>query len=229
MEKKIDALESLPAKMSKMEKLLSKVNEENGVLRKAMEQKEEQINSLTLKLNTLEQHNRSWSIRVSNLPIPQNSETDNNTVSKVVYDNLLRPILQGAVDNGTLPAVPSMASTIEYAHILPAKEGAKKPVIVRFRDRMIRDVVFANKRESAPRSRNNSQRQRQTDDRPGGYLYPFFEDLTRLNFMKMRAIANHEDVSACWSSRGQLKYKLKDSETVKTVKNVLDPVEKIIG
>jgi hypothetical protein len=229
MDKKIDALESLPARLAKMEKLLTKVNEENGILRKAMQQKEEQINSLTLKLNSLEQHHRSWSIRVSNLPIPQNEETNNKAVSKVVYDALLCPILQGAVDKGDLPVLPSAVDTIEYAHILPAKDGAKKPVIVRFRDRMIRDVVFANKREHAPRSRSNSQRQRRTDDRPGGYLYPFFEDLTKLNFAKMRAIANHESVSACWSSRGQLKFKLNNSENVKSVRNVLDSVENIIA
>jgi predicted nucleic acid-binding Zn-ribbon protein len=47
MDKKIDALESLPARLAKMEKLLTKVNEENGILRKAMQQKEEQINSLS--------------------------------------------------------------------------------------------------------------------------------------------------------------------------------------
>jgi hypothetical protein len=229
MDKKIDALESLPARLAKMEKLLTTVNEENGILRKAMQQKEEHINSLTLKLNNLEQHHRSWSIRVSNLPIPPNEETNNRAVSKVVYDALLRPILQGAVDNRGLPALPSAVDTIEYAHILPAKDGAKKPVIVRFRDRMIRDAVFANKREHEPRSGGNSQRQRRADDRPGGYLYPFFEDLTKLNFAKMRAIANHESVSACWSSRGQLKYKLHDSDTVKSVRNVLDTVEKIIA
>jgi hypothetical protein len=161
--------------------------------------------------------------------IHYNQGCGSGSVSKVVYDALLRPILQGAVDNGGLPALPTAVDTIEYAHILPAKDGAKKPVIVRFRDRMIRDAVFANKREHAPRSGGNSHRQRRTDDRPGGYLYPFFEDLTKLNFAKMRAIANHESVSACWSSRGQLKYKLNNSDTVKSVRNVLDTVEKIIA
>jgi hypothetical protein len=216
-------LESLPAKLAKMEKLLTKVNEENEVLRKSMQFKEEQVNSLTLKLNALEQHNCSWSIRVSNLPIPNELETDNQAVMKVVYNTLLRPILDGAASNGVIPAVPTVENTIEYAHILPARNGAKKPVIVRFHDRRIRDAVFAYKREFAPRSQSSSA------DPPGGYLYPFFEDLTKLNFVKMRAIAAHENVSACWSSRGTLKFKLKNCDTVRSVKNVLETVENIIA
>jgi hypothetical protein len=65
MEKKLDALESL---LAKMEKLLTKVIEENDVLRKVMELKEEEEgNLLMLKLNSQEQNHRSWSIVVRGL------------------------------------------------------------------------------------------------------------------------------------------------------------------
>ena len=66
-------------------------------------------------------------------------------------------------------------------------------------------------------------------DGPGRYRYPFFEDLTSVNFKKMRAIADHQSVEACWSSRGQLRYKLKGSMLVKKVANVLDTVENILS
>jgi hypothetical protein len=206
MERKIDALESLPRKLAKMEQLLEKVNEENASLRKALEYKEDQVNSLRLQLNSLEQHHRSWSIRVNNLHIPESMESDNRAVKKIVYDSLLLPILNGAVANGTLSSVPSMESTLEYAHILPAKGNSKKPVIAKFFDRGIRDAVFTNKKQFAPRNQSRNT------ERPGSYIYPFFEDLTKLNFNKMRAIAAHEKVAACWSSRGSLKFKLNDSE-----------------
>jgi hypothetical protein len=223
LERKLDNLESLPAKLAKMEKLLTKTNEENASLKKAMEHKEEEISSLKVKLNNLEQHNRSWSIRISNLPIPSELESNNEEVKKIAYNNLIQPILSGAAANGKIPSVPTMGNTIEYAHILPAKDGKPKPVIVRFRDRGVRDAVFANKRDCAPRSPARGA------DRPGGYLFPFFEDLTKINFAKMRAISAHDRVAACWSSRGTLKFKLVDCDSVKTVKNVFDPIEKIIN
>jgi hypothetical protein len=222
MERKLDALENLPARLSRMEKLLEKANAENAALSKAMAFKEEQINSLTLRLNSLEQHHRSWSIRINGLSIPATAETNNREVKKIVYNSLLLPIFRGAVQRGDLDAVPPLERTLEYAHILPARGEGPKPVIARFFDRDLRDIVFRGKKDFAPRS------QPSTPDRPGRYCFPFFEDLTKTSFAKMRAIAGHEMVAACWSSRGVLRFKLKDSEQVRTVQNVLDSVENII-
>jgi hypothetical protein len=222
MERKLDALENLPARLSRMEKLLEKANAENAGLVKAMAFKEEQINNLTLRLNSLEQHHRSWSIRINGLSIPTSVETNNREVKKVVYNSLLLPILRGAVQRGDLDSVPPLEKTLEYAHILPSKGEGHKPVIARFVDRDLRDIVFRGKKDFAPRS------QPSTPDRPGRYCFPFFEDLTRTTFAKMRAIAGHDLVAACWSSRGVLRFKLKDSEQIRTVHNVLDTVENII-
>jgi hypothetical protein len=222
LEKKLDALENLPARLSKMESLLEKVNKENSDLIKAVAFKEDQINDLYKRLNNLEQHNRSWSIRINGLNIPTEVENSNKAVKKIVYDSLLLPIFRGAVEKGDLPSIPPLENTLEIAHILPARGDAKKPVIARFFEREVRDIIFRNKKEFAPRGRPSNSGQ------PGRYLYSFFEDLTKTNFAKMRAIAAHESVAACWSSRGNLKFKLKDSESVMSVHNVFDSVENIL-
>jgi hypothetical protein len=39
-------------------------------------------------------------------------------------------------------------------------------------------------------------------------LYPFYEDLTRDNFLKMKALAANQHVLACWSVGGQLCFTL---------------------
>jgi hypothetical protein len=149
-------------------------------------------------------------------------ESSNKAVKKIVYDSLLLPIFKGAVAKGDMMNIPPVENILENAHILPVKGDGKKPVIVRFFEREVRDIVFRNKKEHAPRGRPAHAGQ------PGRYLFPFFEDLTKTNFAKMRAIAAHESVAACWSSRGNLKYKLKDSEAVRSVHNVFDPIEKIL-
>ena len=86
-----------------MEALLETSNAENASLRKAMEFKDSQINSLLLKTNSLEQYNRSWSIRVNGLAISSEEEKDSSLVKKKVFDNLLLPILAAAVESGDLP------------------------------------------------------------------------------------------------------------------------------
>ena len=83
--------------------------------------------------------------------------------------------------------------------------------------------MFKHKKDFAPRVEAT------TADRPGRYVYPFFEDLTRVNFTKMREIATHPTVAACCSSRGQLRYKLKDSQLVKKVSCVMDSVDEILA
>ena len=96
-------------------------------------------------------------------------------------------------------------------HVLHAYEGIK-PILVRFLVRDMRGLVFKHMKEYAPRDRAS------TPDRTGRYFtFPIFEDLTVMTFTKMRAIAAHPDVTACWSNRGQLRFKLTNSENVRKV------------
>ena len=44
----------------------------------------------------------------------------------------------------------------------------------------------------------------------------------------MRAIAQDDRVQACWTVNGQIRFKLKDSDTVKRVHSILDPLDKIL-
>ena len=70
-----------------------------------------------------------------------------------------------------------------------------------------------------------------------------YDDLTRINFKKMKAIGDDKGVDQCWSTNGQIKFKLVDqcwsincqikfklvgSATVKTVKQVFDSIDNII-
>jgi hypothetical protein len=56
-----------------------------------------------------------------------------------------------------------------------------------------------------------------------------FEDLTSTNFKKMRALASDDRIAACWSTGGQLRFRLLDDPTIRKVSCVFDPIDKIIG
>ena len=159
----------------------------------SLEYKEKQIDALELKINSLEQYNRSWSIRVNGLALTSEEELSLEkcveTVKRKVYNCLLLPILNGAVDNGDLEEVPTVNSLLENTHLLPSKDGPK-PVIARFFVRSMKGLMFRHRQEYAPKAEPT------TADCPGRYLYPFYEDLTRLTVTKMRAIKAQPDVES---------------------------------
>jgi hypothetical protein len=212
----------LPEKFVKLESLIDKVSSENKELRKIITERDAEILSLKAHVNSLEQHNRSWSIRVMGLPLSNEEEKSSSLVKKKLFSSVIQPILAGAVTEGDLPVVPSDSDlVIEMAHPLRAKEGSVKPIIARFYSRELRQLVFKHKKAYAPKNDSGPLR--------GKYVYQIFEDLTRTSFQKMRALAVDERVDACWSANGQLRYRLVGDPTVRRVANILDPISKILG
>lgn len=224
-------LSDMKSQVNRMETLLDQANARNAELVTAMEAKDLQIEGLIAQLNHLEQHHRSWSIRVHGLQLRENEESDNRAVGRKLFEEVLQPILAGAIENGDLYDMPNADDVIEQAHVLPSKNSRDgqplpKPIIARFYSRRLRGLIFKHKREFCLRNRAAVL------DRPGALgkpLYAIFEDLTKINFNKMRALANHANVAAAWTVAGQIRFKLKDSEAVHRVKSVLDPVEKILN
>jgi hypothetical protein len=195
---------------------------ENTSLKKMIAARDEEIQGLKLHINSLEQHNRSWSVRIMGLPLSSDEEKSSSIVKEKIYKNVILPILEGAAKEGDLQLVPSNASdVIEMAHPLRAKDGTIKPIIARFYSRETRSLVFRHKKAYAPKLADGPNR--------GRYKYSLFEDLTALTFSKMRALAANARVTASWTSHGQIRYRLLDDPTVRKVACVLDPVDKILG
>ena len=115
---KITALESMPARLTHLEAMLEASAVENASLRRTLEDKNKTIDLLQLKMNSIEQYNRSWSIRINGLAMTSEEEKDGNLVKRKVYDHLLLPILQGAVEQGDLTDVPPVEKVLEAAHVL---------------------------------------------------------------------------------------------------------------
>ena len=62
----------------------------------------------------------------------------------------------------------------------------------------------------------------------GRYKYPLYDDLTKANLSKMRAIAQDDRVLAAWTVNGQIRFRLKNSDAVRRVNSILDPLEEIL-
>jgi hypothetical protein len=225
------------------------LTEENKQLREAIKLKDKQlddmqaaVSGLELRLNSLEQHHRGWSARVLNISLTEAEEQNPEAVIEQVYQKALLPILEGAARKGKLRDIPAADQVLEVAHVLPGKAGQPKPIIMRFYNRNLRNLIFLHKRDFAPRDPAEGAARRSSQwgaggrggadggsERPGRYTYPLYDDLTKLNLNKMRAIQQDERVQACWSVNGQLRFKLRDSDQVRKVISVFDPLDKILS
>ena len=229
-------IDNLSTRLAHIESILKVTQAENNFLKKELADSNQESNQLKAKLNSLEQHHRSWSVRVTGLKIPAEDEFDSNMVKVHLYEQLLKPILEGAVSKNILPTLPTACEVIERAHILPAKDKATKSVIARFYCRDMRQLIFKLKKEFAPKEKAGATTRSSstTGEGPSRPLaarlkYQIYDDLTKVNFQKMKAIGADTRVDQCWSANGQIKFKLVGSQTVKSVKSVFDSIDTILS
>lgn len=254
MNAKIDKIDKIDSEVKDIKTLVVSLREENKELRSALKQKDQElsdmqqtVNNLQEKLNNLEQHHRGWSARVLNIPTTPEEEADPSAMINKVFNFAILPILEGAVRIGKLKSIPAPDQIIEVAHVLPGKPGLPKPIILRFFSRNIRNLIFSLKKDFATREPDRrgagvnlwtggegpggggvNREGANVDRRLGRYKYPLYDDLTKANLSKMKAISQDDRVLACWSVNGQIKYKLKKCEKVRKVISILDPLDQIL-
>lgn len=253
---KLSKIDNIESEVRGLRVLLDDLKNENKQLKadareneKKMEELNERNNQLENRLHSLEQHHRGWSARIMNIPLSPDDEANNLRVRDIVYNLALRPILEGAVEKNILQSVPTAEQLLETAHVLPGKPGQPKPVIMRFFNRNMRDIIFKLKKSYAPREETNRVGGASGGGRSEGgsgagsgagasargevdkgrFAYPIYEDLTKSTFQKMRAISNDERVKSCWTVKGQIRFTLvKNEKEVKKVVSLLEPLDSIL-
>jgi hypothetical protein len=229
---KLEALESLPSRITALEKLLQESNDKAASLQAEVSKKDRVISDMKVKMNALEQYNRKWSVRINNIPLPNGEESDTTVVMDAVYKMALLPILEGARSTGLIKKIPEVSELLETAHILPAKDNSRpKPIICRFYSRNMRAMIFRLKKEFAP-SNPTSSYASATVPRPTPkktYMYPIYEDLTKDTHSLLQALLKDERTGPVWTVSRNIRYKLAGDTAIRKVSSVYDSVEKILG
>lgn len=184
------------ARFDRLEKMLDTANKTNAALTETSRVHSAEIDALKEHVNNLEQRGRAACIRVFKFPIT-GDPSNNANVTTQLYNNLLLPILRGAVTKGTIDAVPSCDALIETCHILPGN-GDQKPIICRFTKLFYKTTVMRLKKEFAPKAAGDRP------DRPGYQLYSVFEDVTRDTYALMKKLGSDRRVDSSWFSAGAL-------------------------
>ena len=223
-------LSALIGKFETLEASLIAVTREKEALRGMVTEQASEIAILRNSLNEREQYARNWSMRILNVPVPQDQEQDTRFVMQAVYDTLIYPILEGARTNGEISHVPDCETLLETAHILPGKPDNHKPIIERFFSRYWRNLVFHNRKEFALRdSSSSANNTRSGAAKVAKMRYPFFEDLTKATFQKLSSIKQQDSVISAWTVNGSIRFKVKVKTTIFRVNSLSETFEEITG
>jgi hypothetical protein len=223
MNRRLDKVDLLSEQLGNIEESMRNLAAENSAIKSTIASTQSTLHTIQGNQVKMDQYNRSWSVRVMELPLSPEDEANPFRLVETVYEKVFLPILKGAHDNDLIPKIPSCEQLLERAHVLPApKPGATKPIICRFLNRDYRAVCFRLKKDYATRLPPAA-----SDKRPR-YAHPFYEDLSATTFKKMKEIQADPRVESCWSINGQLRFKLTGSDVIKRVNQVLDPIDSII-
>ena len=94
------------------------------------------------------------------MPLTSDEEQNNSAVADKLYNLVLLPLLEGAVESGATTNIPMRDQLIEKAHILPGKSGEHKLIIAQFYNQELRAVCFQHKKDYASRVQASSATER---------------------------------------------------------------------
>ena len=119
-DKKLDALlKGQDAQFKELREMFMASQVRVTALESDMTALQREVKSLKETVNMREQQSRSLSVRIVSLP---NSEDEQ--ISKLVYDCILKPMLVVAKERNFITAVPQMATVISNAYRIRPRGGA---------------------------------------------------------------------------------------------------------
>jgi hypothetical protein len=233
---RLDKVDLLNEQLNNIEESMKTMAADNTTIKQTLANNQSAIANLQSNQNRIDQYNRSWSVRIMQLQLSPDEESNPFHLVDTVYNKVFLPILKGAWDQKLIKTIPSCEQLLERAHVLPAaKPGSIKPIICRFYNRDYRAICFRLKKDYAAREATGSAQSGggASGGVSGGakayrYAFPFYEDLTTTTFKKLKEIQADSRVESCWSVNGQLRYRLVGSELVKRVKQTTDSTETIL-
>jgi len=223
-------MEQLNAKMDKMfsklesmDSLLHSLKQENTVFREELaaarlecKKKDEVITQLTEQVNRLDQAARAATLRIIGLPVT--SATPSSEVPKIVYQEILHPIIEAAKAQGDLPT-PYPNLLIESAFTVPAKKDKPMPVIVKLSSVSTRNLIFRFKKQALPQIQDNNRTRSK---------FAIFEDLTPATHAQLNSISADHRVKSAWTYNGQVRFKIHESDSVYRARSLTDTYDTVV-
>jgi len=221
-------LDKLLNKMESMDEVLQSLKAENISFREELaavkaecKKKDELITNLTDQVHRLDQASRATTLRIIGLPVSAN--TPPSEVTKIVFNEILAPVIDAAKKQGELPLThtPFQNLLIDTAFVIPAKKDKPTPVILKLSSISIRNLIFRFKKQALPQVQDLASNRVRSK-------YSIFEDLSPAAHAQLYAFSSDPRVKSAWTYNGQIRFKIQNSETVYRSKSLADTYESII-
>jgi hypothetical protein len=218
-------LDKMFSKLESMDSVLHSLKLENTVFREELaaaraecKKKDDTIAQLSEQVNRLDQASRAATLRIIGLPV--SSSTPASEVPKIVYKEILHPIIEAAKAQGDLPT-PYPNLLIESAFVVPAKKDKPTPVILKLSSVSTRNLIFRFKKQALPQTQDPASNRARNK-------YAIFEDLTPAAHVQLNTFISDSRVKSAWTYNGQIRFKSQNSETVYRVKYLSDTYDSIV-
>ena len=190
---------------------------------------EKEMISVRVNDNAQQQHLRSLTLRLLNLPYTPGETDDNNSgLRNTVYDRVLKPILAAAKSNKDISTLPQLSNVIEACFRArtatqpsSSQPAHHPPVIIKLAARPLKAAIMKHRKHLPPLS--------DSEKSPGVQRLILVEDLTPANHKVLTALSAKKETAKVWSVDGTVKFTLVGNTTVHSVRNVFLPIEKILS
>ena len=230
--KQLDQLTPMSLKIDELHNSMGSFKEELGCLSFTVQGHEDRLVALERDMksqkefaNTQQQQLGSLTIRLLNVPYTP-GETINNfaKLRECVYIRFLLPLLNKALENKDIPAIPPATNAIDSCFRPYAYVAGKQPppVIIKLSSRPLKIAVMKNRRELPKPT---------ADETTAGITrFILVEDLTPDTHRTLAALSKSKLTGKVWSIDGRIKFTKADRpDAVMTVKSVYDPISKILS
>jgi len=222
-------MDKLNAMSGQMDELLAKSDHHENAIKEIKQdlaaaiainkEKDEIISKHSDQLNACEQALRSTSIRIIGLPVTTSSSPAN--ILNCVFDLVLQPILDAAMAKGEIDEYPSKRYLVDSAFAIPSKNQLSSPIIVKLTHPFVKNLVFQLKKEVLPTTPDSSTSRVRLK-------YGIYEDLTAANAAQFRTINEDPRTTAIWTFNGQIKFRVKEKDTIYRVRSLFDTVDSLM-
>jgi len=242
LEEKVDLILFFLAGMAKKQEQVDALVVQVNTLEAKLASQEIIINTLSKEsrtakeaINNREQADRGNTLRLFGLPLTTDEQDGNKTISSIVYDRVLKPILIAAKNKGLATSVPQLSNLITDCYRVGkpssssggsgasgAAAATPPPIIIKFGNPQHRLAILKNKKASTPPPT-------EAERFAGSKRFVLVEDLTSANHRMLKDLQNDERVSKVWSVDGRIRFVLSgQDESIKRVKSVFDTPDSVI-
>jgi len=212
-------------------KRIDELEAQAAVLTGRLDEQEETILQLRNSLNTREQKEKLNAIRVNNFPVMED-EVSHTTegaaaLASKVFNRVLKPVLEAAITNGALDALPAPSRVISKIYragrsVVTTSANRPPPLVITFADPVVRMAILRFKRNNIP-APNTSEKS------VGTKKFIISEDLTTANYHLLWEIQGRDEVEKAWTAGGVIHFVKTGDSAVKKARDVFLPIDQILG